>query len=411
MDNATGNDAKIQTGQRTAPCQLTANVLLYRHSTDMQEQIVIARKDGELATFTAIPMHIIDPYSNGLNAQRTIWVAVNNNHNLSTTGNGEEVFRNTAAGMMKLFLTRMIDGKQNPYNALLVEDAEIRTALLPRIDKGNAKSKAMHESFMKVVENIRKTVEDEHEANMQIKEQYKKYQVFRNALHEKGDLEVSQLLLSDNIMPIFAPSPLMNSGNPFLDFKSMAKKFNFTYSPRFNSVSGLIQTNMNQPPKDSGIELGRRAIDKSATSARHAASTMATVKDALGNTTEIVATVLDLPYTQANRKNPEATRSAIFENVSATPTTLFVKGILKPLVYEAGVQAGTNGHSLFNIEIEEYLQQNILNNGVELNATSLEAAIGDFDFNQDLSEIVTEIVVQPKIESKESENDSYETPI
>ena len=389
LDNATNSTATVQAARRGLPTGLLVTILGFRHSSAMNEQIVIMRKDGTLASFTAIPLHVIDPYSNTLNAQRTIWVAVNNNSNLSTTGAGDQVFRNTAAGMIKLFLTPKIDKSINPYNALMVQNAEIQQALLPRIDKGNAKSQAMYNLFMKQVNAILETQEqDENIAKESLKELYTKYQAFRNKLYEEGELEVSQLLVTDTVMPMFAPTPVMShSSNPFVDFQSLAKAFDFTYAPNINTVFGMIRTNTNEAPAESGMNTGRRAIDKGQNT-RFATATMA-VND---NGAEVLATILDLPYNSSKSNKVENTRSVVFERVTEKPTEMFVQGTLKPLVAVAGNGSGLNGHSLFNIEVETYVQHESLNSGMSLYATSIAAALDDdfasqFDFSQSLDDI------------------------
>jgi len=389
LDNATNSTATVQAARRSLPTGLLATIIGFRHSSAMSEQIVIMRKDGTLASFTAIPLHVIDPYSNTLNAQRTIWVAVNNNSNLSTTGAGDQVFRNTAAGMIRLFLTPKIDKAINPYNALMVQNAEIQQALLPRIDKGNAKSQAMYNLFMKQVNAILEAQDqDENIAKESLKELYTKYQAFRNKLYEEGELEVSQLLVTDTVMPVFAPTPVMShSSNTFVDFQSLAKTFDFTYAPNINTVFGMIRTNTNEAPAESGMTTGRRAIDKGQNT-RFATSTMA-MND---NGAEVLATILDLPYNNSKGNKVENTRSVVFERVTEKPTEMFVQGTLKPLVAVAGNGSGLNGHSLFNIEVETYVQHESLNSGMSLYATSIAAALDDdfasqFDFSQSLDDI------------------------
>lgn len=415
LDNATNSTATVQAARRSLPTGLLVTILGFRHSSAMSEQIVIMRKDGTLASFTAIPLHVIDPYSNTLNAQRTIWVAVNNNSNLSTTGAGDQVFRNTAAGMIKLFLTPKIDKAINPYNALMVQNAEIQQALLPRIDKGNAKSQAMYNLFMKQVNAILEAQDqDENIAKESLKELYTKYQAFRNKLHEEGELEVSQLLVTDTVMPVFAPTPVMShSSNAFVDFQSLAKSFDFTYAPNINTVFGMIRTNTNEAPEESGMNTGRRAIDKGQNT-RFATSTMA-MND---NGAEVLATVLDLPYNNSKGNKVENTRSVVFERVTEKPTEMFVQGTLKPLVAVAGNGSGLNGHSLFNIEVETYVQHESLNSGMSLYATSIAAALDDdfasqFDFSQSLDDIQaakTEPVLSQE-QSNQPATAEYDLPI
>lgn len=425
LDNATNGTATVQAARRGLPTGLLATIVGFRHSTAMSEQIVIMRKDGTLASFTAIPLHVIDPYSNTLNAQRTVWVAVNNNSNLSTTGAGDQVFRNTAAGMIKLFQTpKLVTGSGdtaksyiNPYNALMVQNAEIQQALLPRIDKGNAKSQAMYNLFMKQVDAILATQEqDENIAKESLKELYTKYQAFRNKLHEEGELEVSQLLVSDTVMPMFAPTPVMtHSSNPFVDFQSLAKTFDFTYAPNINTVFGMIRTNTNEAPQESGMNTGRRAIDKGQNT-RFATATMA-VND---NGAEVLATVLDLPYNNSKGNKVENTRSVVFERVTEKPTEMFVQGTLKPLVAVAGNGSGLNGHTLFNIEIETYVQHESLNSGMSLYATSIATALDEdfeaqFDFSQSLNDIESKQTKTEPVLSQEQTNQTaeaeYDLPI
>lgn len=54
LDNATNGTATVQAARRGLPTGLLATIVGFRHSTAMSEQIVIMRKDGTLASFTAI---------------------------------------------------------------------------------------------------------------------------------------------------------------------------------------------------------------------------------------------------------------------------------------------------------------------------------------------------------------------
>lgn len=351
IEFATGNDATIKTS-RNSDQGVSATLTAFRHNSPVVQRIAILNAQGTLSNYICVPMFSLNPYANGVNSIRTIWVAVNANKNLSTTGNGQQVYRNSAAGLMEMFLTKTIDGISNPYNALILANAKMRTALIPaELAKGASASNQIYDALVSNVNTITAKQKDETLKAEAIKLEYKKYQEALKKCVDAGQLAPSQILIAEEIHPVMALNPSMAAANnPFCNFKTIGSKFGVTYAPNINHCSGFVTTTTDNAPEASELEIGRRTLDKGA-NPRCETSVMANVTDGYGNIANVLVRVQDPAYAT---KEGSTTRSEIFEELTENPIHMFVQGSLNAFVAETGKQGATNGQSLFGITIDSY---------------------------------------------------------
>lgn len=350
IEFSTGNDATIKTA-RTTDQGLTGFVVAYRHNSQAATKIALLNSQGTLSTYLCIPMLSVNPYANGVNSARTVWVAVNANKNLSTTGAGQSVYRNSAAGMMEMFLTKTIQGISNPYNALILGNVKFRNALIPSNVANSEVGNQLYATLTANVEMIQSKQKDATLAAEAIKTVYKQYQAALKSAVEAGKLSQSQIMIAEDIHPVAAFNQSMNAAhNPFCNFKAMAQQFGFTYAPSVNSVSGFLTTTTENAPEASELEVGRRALDKGS-NPRFETSVMANATDGYGNTASMLVRVQDVAYQIKDGQTP---RSQIFEELTENPTHMFVQGTLDTFVAEAGKQGATHGQALFGVTIDNY---------------------------------------------------------
>jgi hypothetical protein len=160
--------------------------------------------------------------------------------------------------------------------------------------------------------------------------------------------------------------------------------------------------------KEQIVELGRISVDKGENK-RYMTSVMGTAKDTYGNPTEILLSVVDLPYT-SNRQNSR-TRSEVFEGVTEQPTHMFVSGALKVYIASQGTNSLQNGFNMMGVQIEQYTQHQMNSNNMDLTANSIESMSLE-DFDSILNSVVS---TEEVMEAKESADtpvdaDSYHTP-
>jgi hypothetical protein len=371
LDLSQATQAKVQTNQRSTPCQLLATVLAFRHSSRIVENIPLLNSKGKVTTYHCIPMYIIEPYSSGLNATRTIWVAVNGRAELSITNKGESVYRNTAKGVFDMFQSLKIDGKANSFNALLASDCQFRDVHLPALDVPNTVTTQAYEILMKAISEIEATITDEELAKDATKQAFEQYQEIRKKVIAKGLLRRSQVFLTENIVPVYALSPASQSAtNPWGDLKGLAERFKFTYCPTVNSVNGFIVTNTSSAPDETGLNIGRNSLTNTE-KGMHATSTMATAQDSQGHQTAIIATVMDTAFNTG--KEDARTRSMVFEEVTETPTEMFVQGQVQTFVATVGNNSARNGHSFVGVRINSYTQNANPSNGLSLHSNAIDS--------------------------------------
>ena len=208
---------------RSAPNHLLATQILHRHNVPLVHHLTILNTQGKLSTYTLMPLLKFDPYATGANAVRTIWIGVSENRNQSLTARQEQVYRNTAIGMVELFNTPKLGGQSNPYNALVITNAELRDVHLPSslLAEENQKFNNAFDALMKRCAEIEATISDETVAAEQIKKVYDQYLVFKAAHITNGTLTRSQILLTEEVLPVAALNQFMNSSDPFLNFASI----------------------------------------------------------------------------------------------------------------------------------------------------------------------------------------------
>ena len=409
LNLVTKNNVVQQQGSNV-PNQLSIDLTVYRsNNTKNYQKVAILNSQGNISVFTVVPMLLIDPYSKGINQQRTVWVAVNNNKGESVDANNNTVYRNNAGQMMELFLTPALNKISNPYNALILQKGHIREMLLQTIhDEDNSMNK-MFQVFMNAVEKLKEIHKnDEETLKEEIAKVYKTYQNAQEAAYNKGRLHVSQVIICETILPVFAMNPSMQSStNPWLNFKSLGEKYGFSHCPTINHVSGHVTTTKQQAPVSTGLEIGRISIDKGENK-RYMTSVMGTAKDTYGNPTEVLLSVVDLPYT-SNRQNVR-TRSEVFESVVEQPTHMFVSGALKVFIASQGSNALQNGFNLMGVQVDQYTQHQANNNNMDLTANAIESMSLD-DFDTIMSSIVgtEEVMVETKEDPAISTN-SFDTP-
>ena len=363
---------------RSAPNHLLATQILHRHNVPLVHHLTILNTQGKLSTYTLMPLLKFDPYATGANAVRTIWIGVSENRNQSLTARQEQVYRNTAIGMVELFNTPKLGGQSNPYNALVITNAELRDVHLPSslLAEENQKFNNAFDALMKRCAEIEATISDETVAAEQIKKVYDQYLAFKAAHITNGTLTRSQILLTEEVLPVAALNQFMNSSNPFLNFASICAQYKVSYAPTVNSVNGFITTTQDAAPEGSDLNLGRRNLDQGK-NPRSETSVMATATDQFGSPSQVIARVIDPAYAM---RNPEqATRSEIFEEIISKPSALFVQGSLNAFVAKTGSKGLINGTVVFGVNIENYTQQQQVLNP-HLNANSLGGTTNE-DFN------------------------------
>jgi hypothetical protein len=95
--NLTTKNNVVQQQGNNVPNQLSVNLAVFRsNNTKNYQNIAILNSQGNVSVFTVVPMLMIDPYSKGINQQRTVWIAVNNNKGESVDANNNTVYRNNA---------------------------------------------------------------------------------------------------------------------------------------------------------------------------------------------------------------------------------------------------------------------------------------------------------------------------
>lgn len=396
IEFSTGNDATIKTG-RNPDQGMNATLIAFRHNSKAVHRLALLNQQGTLSSYICIPMFLINPVANGVNNIRTIWVAVNANKNLSTTGAGQQVYRNSAAGLMEMFLTSTWNGISNPFNGLVISNAKVRHALIPADLTKSGSVDKIYEALVANVNLITEKQKDESLRAAAIKVEYKKYQETLKKGIEAGHLAPSQILIAEDIHPVFGLNASMSSANnPFCNFKAIAQKFGVTYAPTVNHCSGFITTSTENAPEASNLEVGRRPLDKGA-NPRCETSVMASATDGYGNSTEILVRVQDPAYKIKDGQTP---RSQIFEELTETPTHMFVQGNLNAFVAETGKQGATHGQSLFGVTIDSYTlhtppMSTQMHSNMSLNLT--ETDLGNLQESFEMQETFDEII-------EESEN-------
>lgn len=409
--NLTTKNNVVQQQGNNVPNQLSVDLALFRsNNTKNYQNIAILNSQGNVSVFTVVPMLMIDPYSKGINQQRTVWIAVNNNKGESVDANNNTVYRNNAGQMMELFLTPALNKISNPYNSLIIQKGHVREMLLQNIhDEENIMNK-MFKIFMQGVDKLKEIHKNnEDELKEEIAKLYKKYQSSQESAYNKGHLHVSQVIICETILPVFAMNPSMQaSTNPWLNFKTLGEKFGFSHCPSINHVSGHVTTTKQQAPVSTGLELGRISVDKGENK-RYMTSVMGTAKDTYGNPTEILLSVVDLPYT-SNRQNSR-TRSEVFEGVTEQPTHMFVSGALKVYIASQGTNSLQNGFNMMGVQIEQYTQHQMNSNNMDLTANSIESMSLE-DFDSILNSVVSSEEVMEAKESTDTtvDTDTYHTP-
>lgn len=386
---------------RGTPNHLLATQILYRHNVPMTHHLAILNTQGKLSTYTLVPMLKFDPYSTGANAVRTIWIGVSANRTPSENARQEAVYRNTAIGILDMFNTDKLGGYSNPYNALVVNNAEFRDVHLPSDLLATEINTKFNDAFFALVkrcDEIAAKITDPAVATEQTKKVYDAYIQFKASHITNGTLTRSQILLTEELQPVAALSQFMNGTNPFLNFASICSQFKISYAPTINSVNGFITTTNDAAPQDSDLKLGRRQLDQGK-NARSETSVMATATDQFGSPSAVVARVIDPAYAQ---RNPDqATRSEIFQEVVSKPTALFVQGTLNAFVAKTNSKGLVNGNVVFGVNIENYTQQQQVLNP-SLNANSLGSAenfndMSAFDFAAETLATPAQEIVQTAI--------------
>ena len=336
---------------------LKVSVQLFRTNTQTH-QIAILNSKGKLSTFKLIKMVQNDAYSSISN--RPVWLAVNSNNAVTErASDGMKLHRNSNCGVVDLFLTPMLREKYaNPYNCLLVNSANIRTALVPT-DNPDPQVAAMFAYLVEKATAIEAADTDEDGKTKALKDLFGKYQANLKKFVAAGALAPSQVLFADDnsVSPVIGMNNTKRSSNPWFDFESLAKTFKFSNLPTQNSVSGFVSTTLEEPDVD--LEVGTRNLSNT----RKETSRVATVTDGYGNSSNVIVRVQDLAYEVGEKVRK---RSAVFEELTQEAGYFYVHGSLNTFgsslaitIENYAVQKPPASHDTHSIDISGLFETDI----------------------------------------------------